>query len=293
LYLFSNSNYPSPEKALEQRRVENGASLGSILDSLTTRCSPRQVSSAETSRLATKLSLLKTKLSASELDAFKCELISSVNVAIQDTFRKYFGPSAGDQVSAKSCAVVAPGSVNVEGDVQAPKPKPLQQQSQKQELAPPVPSHNFNMARLLEVKKASGVRVGDTNKRKLSQSHNPQHPEKHAKLSASGNLMLNTQHSRQQSSTPSLSSSSSTSSSSAKQQQQKHQSVVNQFYSAALSHLQHTNPASKAPANPFALASGPNPFSPNVAGNSAAVAPFANSPGNSNNQRYVITTNNY
>ena len=135
--------------------------------------------------------------------------------------------------------------------------------------------------------------LGDTNKRKLSQSHSRQHPEKHAKLSASGNLMLNTQHSRQHSSTPSLSSASSTGSSSATQQQQKHQSAVNQFYSAALSHLQHTSPASKAAANPFALASGPSPFSPSVAGNPAAVVPFTNSPGNNSNQRYVITTNNY
>ena len=194
-------------------------SLGSILDSLTARCSSSSGSSnsscsSNAAKLIKKVDDLKGKLTNAELDLFKTELINSVNQAIQDTFKKFFEKS--NEPAVKSV-------IKTEKE---PMPMALKRATPpiRPTLAPPT---SFNVSNLLETsKKSSNVRVGDISKRKLSSSSkSPMEPAKSFKYSAQS--LINHQHS------PSFSSSSTSSSSSHKQ------SVVNQFYSAALSHLQN------------------------------------------------------
>ncbi len=219
-------------------------SLGSILDSLTARCSPTPSSMSSTDRqtakLAKKVDNLKTKLSAEQLNSFKEELVSSVNFAIQATFKKYFGSQIEQQDQAKV-------ALKTEATARVEKFSSQIQQQNKRPLAPP--SHNFNMSNLLNNNhhKKTGVRVGDINKRKLSTSspYKPYQQEiakqqvKYHQALIETKPRINTQ---QIGSTPSHSSSSSASSSS--NHQNKQHSMVNQFYSAALSHLHNSKNAS-------------------------------------------------
>jgi len=231
------------------------ASLGSILDSLTARCSPSHSSPSssdhQTVKLAKKVDDLKTKLSAKELISFKEELISSVNVAIQATFKKFFGPQIEQQPKE-----------TLKTEVTAPVDKLLpqlqQQQHPKRPLAPP--SHNFSMSNLLNNnhhhnQKKTGVRVGDINKRKLStSSHYKPYQQDMAKQQAKYHqALIETKpriNTHQIGSTPSHSSSSSASSSSNHHHHKQH-SMVNQLYTAALSHLQSTSKNASIPPNSF------------------------------------------
>lgn len=228
-------NKPSKKLCTNNLSEANQTSLGSILDSLTARCSPSPPSQSspkpiQTEKLFKKVDDLKSKLSITEMDTFRADLINSVNMAIQQTFKKFFDTDKTN----------------------SPLPKALEPAVKtKTTPPPPPPSHTFSMSNLLDnntnIKKSPSIRVGDLNKRKLStgpssqKPYNP-HPEKLPKYSAQSllnmpdpkttssrhnSLILNTHHS---SSTPSLSSSSSTSSTSKN-------SMVNQFYSAAL--MQH------------------------------------------------------
>ena len=194
-------------------------SLGSILDSLTARCSSSSGSSnsscsSNAAKLIKKVDDLKSKLTNAELDMFKTELISSVNQAIQNTFKKFF--EKPNEPVVKSVIKTEKESMPISLKRTTPPIRPT--------LAPPT---SFNVSNLLDTnKKSSNVRVGDISKRKLSSSSkSPMEPAKPFKYSAQS--LINHQHS------PSFSTSSTSSSSSHKQ------SVVNQFYSAALSHLQN------------------------------------------------------